>query len=212
MTIVHIGARSGQDAEVYRAYGAGHVIFVEPDPDRIEAIRARCAEVSAAPRHRICDWLRLPETRFTVLEALVGDTDGKDVRVRRIDDGGDSGSVFRRLDRPEERPGSRQDSGDALTVRMRRLDTLLSEADIAPGSVDALVLDVTGSELLCLRGAPQTLRAARVLEVEIANTAWSEGGLLRDELEPWLIERGFSRATPLPFRWRFRQVVFVRKG
>ncbi|WP_220750718.1 FkbM family methyltransferase [Jannaschia sp. AI_61] len=210
MTIVHVGAHEGQEAATYQAFGAGHVVFVEADPDRLPRLKAHVDKVATGDRPKLTELLRLPRTKFTVLGALVGDTDGAQVPFYRFSNEGASSSIFRKAQLEEDRFPTVSETGETLSLPMQRLDTLLKTAGIAPETVDCLTLDVQGAELLCLRGAPETLRSAKVLEVEVANSGWYAGGVLVEELEPWLQERGFSRTTMLRKKWVFQDVIFRR--
>lgn len=210
MTIVHVGAQDGRDAAAYRDHGADHVIFIEAELSRIEGLRTHCARIANAPRPRLSDILRLPRTRFTVLNAFIGDTEGKQIPFHRYASGGEAKSVPRKVKPNDDGlPGTDQTAAD-LPMTMRRLDSLLAEAGIPPSSVSALTLGVQGAELICLRGAPQALRAAQALAVGVANSAWHQGRALGDDVEPWLIERGFTRATMRRSNRVFQDVVFVR--
>jgi hypothetical protein len=60
-----------------------------------------------------------------------------------------------------------------------------------PAPVDLLKLDTQGSELDILRGADETLRSVRFLQLEVSLVRYNEGGPLADEVFAFLRERDF---------------------
>ena len=69
-------------------------------------------------------------------------------------------------------------------------------------------MDIQGAELLCLKGAAQLLESLQYIETKISKTPIYDGGVLLDELQPWLNAHGFRCKTWL--RRPFMNAVFVR--
>lgn len=73
-----------------------------------------------------------------------------------------------------------------ISVRSRRLDDVMTELDIAPGthSISFIKIDAEGSEPLVLQGAQETLRRFRpVVHIEVNKSSLSAGGFSPDSVE-----------------------------
>lgn len=103
-----------------------------------------------------------------------------------------------------------------INLRMRRLDTLLS--DRQPRSPALLKLDVQGAELDVLRGGMEVLRSAEVVILEVALLPYNRGAPLCAEVVGFMDGAGYS---VFDFCGQFRResdnalfqtdIVFVRK-
>lgn len=195
MTIVHVGAHRGQEAALYAKWGAARVIWIEADPETARGLRQHLTDMDAVPLSLMARILGFPRTTHHVIEALVGDEDGKPTDFHVFSNDGESSSIFRKAPEANSRHASIVETGTVRQLSMRSLDRLLPENGIPLNSVDILVLDVQGAELLCLKGAMDLLSEIRLLESEVATTVWYDGGVLLPELDAWLAQRGFRRRT-----------------
>jgi FkbM family methyltransferase len=194
-TIVHVGAHKGQEADIYEKWGATRVVWIEADPDTAQALRHHLANrVSPQPSllHRL---LALPKTEHVVIEALIGDEDGKPTDFHVFSNDGESSSIFRKAKLDEDRHASVVETGLVRQLHMRSLDKLLPENGISLAEVDVLALDVQGAELLCVKGATGLLKCIELLEAEVSQVPWYEGGVLLPELDAWLKVHGLRRHT-----------------
>lgn len=194
-TIVHVGAHRGQEAALYSAWGASRVIWVEADPETARGLRQHIAGLNTQPRGILAGLLSSKRTEHTVIEALVGDEDGKPTDFHVFSNDGESSSIFRKSADANSRHANIVETGTVRRLSMRSLDRLLPENGIPLDAVDILVLDVQGAELLCLKGATALLSRIRLLETEVSLQSWYDGGVLLPELDAWLEERGFTRRT-----------------
>lgn len=192
-TIVHVGAHRGEEAQLYDRWGAARVIWIEADPTVAVDLRANLAALPPAQRVWLARNAKAP-TRHQVIEALVGDEDGKATDFYIFSNAGASNSIFRKDD---SHPKMQQvtETGEVKRLYMRQLDALLVENGVALNEVDVLVLDVQGAELLCLKGATGLLRHVRLIEAEVSKTSFYQNGVLLPELDAWLAAKGFSRRT-----------------
>lgn len=192
-TIVHVGAHRGEEAALYDRWGAARVIWIEADPAVAVDLRANLAAL--APENRV--WLarhaKAP-TRHLVIEALVGDEDGKPTDFYIFSNAGASNSIFRKDD-SNAGLHAVSETGEVKRLSMHRLDTLLQDNGIALSEVNVLVLDVQGAELMCLKGATGLLQHVRLIEAEVSKTSFYQNGVLLPELDAWLAARGFRRRT-----------------
>lgn len=208
MTIVHVGAHQGQEAAQYDAWGATKVIWIEADPAQLPGLEKTIQQVKAEPRSLFARLFGAPKTQHQVINALVGDEDGADTEFYLFANEGASNSLFTKHPNADERFDWLEETGEVLQLKMRTLDSLLAENDIAADSIDFLAMDIQGAELMCLKGATQVLKSLHYMETEISKTRFYDGGVLLDELEPWLNQRGFYCKTWL--RRNFMNAVFVR--
>ena len=78
---------------------------------------------------------------------------------------------------------------ETADVHLRTLDGWAADAGV--GRIDCMKLDVQGAELDVLRGATQSLRTTRMLEVEVTFNPIYKGQALFGEVDGFLRERGF---------------------
>lgn len=208
MTIVHVGAHKGQEASQYNWWGASRVIWIEADPAQLDGLQKHLDESSSEPRSWFAKLFRMPETKHEVVQALVGDVDGADTPFFLFTNDGMSNSIFAKLSDGDDPQPTVNETGEVLKLKMRSLDVLLPENGVALEDVDLLTLDIQGAELLALKGAETLLKKIHYLETEISKQPFYDGGVLFDELEPWLNARGFFNKTWL--RRPFMNAVFIR--
>ena len=192
-TIVHVGAHRGEEARLYDRWGAAKVIWIEADPAVAVDLRANLAALTPEKRVFLARGATQP-TQHQVIEALVGDEDGKPTDFYIFSNAGASNSIFRKDD-SHEKMQQVTETGEVKRLHMRRLDGLLVENGVALDSVDILVLDVQGAELMCLQGAVEVLKHVSLLETEVWKTSFYQNGVLLDELDRWLDNAGFRRRT-----------------
>jgi FkbM family methyltransferase len=194
-TIVHVGAHKGQEAEIYEKWGAARVVWIEADPETAKALRHHLASRVPHQKGLFHRFMALPRTEHVVIEALIGDEDGKATDFHVFSNDGESSSIFRKAQLDEDRHAAVVETGIVRQLHMRSLDTLLPENGIPLAEVDVLALDVQGAELLCLKGATALLKHIDLLEAEVSQVQWYDGGVLLPELDAWLKTRGLRRHT-----------------
>lgn len=193
MTVMHVGAHRAQEARSYEAWGVSRVIWIEANPRMIPAIEQALEDARAMPQPRVAKMLGLPRTEHILINALVGDEDGEEVLFYLYDNDGASNSIYQKTEDARAAIPEVGETGEALMLPMRRIDSLLTERSIDPDSVGFVTLDVQGAELKCLKGAPKLLARLRFLETEISKDAFYEGGVLLPELDKFLMDLGFRQ-------------------
>lgn len=178
--VIHVGAHAGQERIAYSACGLIRQIWIEPQPEVFERLRAAIPE-SAEVRH------------FNV---ACGDRAGRAVMHRIAGNDGLSNSLLRPTLHLERWPGLRPEG--TIEVPVARLDELLDSAGINAADYSLLVLDVQGFELAALRGAHRTLEAIDAVACEIASVPLYEHGTTASALDACLDQRGFVRVVT---RW-----------
>ncbi len=168
--IIHVGAQLGGEWVYYEEIGCRNVTWIEANPAVIERLRATVEPVG----HR-------------VIEALVGDEDGKEspFNVTNID--GLSSSIFEFGTHKDFSPDMVFEK--RLTLKMRTLDSLIAEHGIT--DVNFLVMDTQGAEGLVLKGAQGLLPQLVAVYSEYNLTQVYEGCIELPELDRMLL--GFGR-------------------
>lgn len=208
MTIVHVGAHTGQEAARYQSWGARRVIWVEAAPDIFQRLQAHLASMRTQPPSLFARLTKAAPTEHIAINALVAAEDGALHALNVYNNDGASNSIFL-IDRERtDRYDALRETGEVHQIASRTLDTLLAEAGIAPEEVDVLVVDIQGAELLCLKGATKLLAHVRWIESEVSQRPVYAGGVLLHELEAWLASRGFRRKTTI--RRNHGNAIFAR--
>jgi FkbM family methyltransferase len=178
--ILHLGAHTGQEREVYRELGKP-VVWVEANPEIFPLLQSNIASI---PHH-------------SALCALLGDTDGKEQTFHISNNSaGVSSSVF---------PFGEYATGDkslwpeldlkmvsTITLPTVRLDTLLAANKLDPQDYNFWVLDLQGAETLTLAGAGQSLPHCRCVLAEVSEKEVYRGGADYEDVQRRLAAAGFS--------------------
>lgn len=175
--VIHAGAHLGQEAEIYRACGIDEVLWIEANPATIDELRAN---VEPFGHH--------------VASACLGATTGEIVVFNVADtpsgaNRGMSSSVLPLGTHLERHPNVRYVT--QIELKTRTLDDVVAEHS-ATGS-NLLVLDVQGYELHVLRGGAEMLLHTDCIYSEINLDELYQGGALVQDLDGFLVERGFAR-------------------
>ncbi|AKI02416.1 methyltransferase, FkbM family [Hoeflea sp. IMCC20628] len=194
-TVVHVGAHYGEEAARYQDWGAKTVVWFEAAPDIFPALQKHIETMASHPPSLFCRLTGQKRTRHIAVQALVGGEDGGSAEFHLFDNDGASNSMFKMKRGEDDKFAQVRETGEVLELPMRTLDAALDDVGIPPETVDVLVLDVQGAELMCLQGAARTLAAIKYLESEVSREPVYEGGVLLSELEPWLAGHDFKRKT-----------------
>jgi FkbM family methyltransferase len=194
-TIVHVGASVAQELRSYEALRPRQIVWVEANPSIARRLRWRIRlRRSSAVKH-VC------------IQALVTDKDGQGVVFNIFNNDSLSSSIFKAAGALRREWPDVRETGKTKTLVSSRLDTILLNRSIEPDDVDALVVDLQGAELLCLKGAGAYLAHVSFIEVEVSTEAIYDGGVLFPELDSFLSAAGFVRVSAVPWHG---DVVYVR--
>jgi FkbM family methyltransferase len=170
--VIHVGANSGQEREVYRQHGL-KVVWIEPIPSVFQKLE-----------HNL---IHYPDQ--IALQALVTDKEDKEYTFHVASNEGASSSILEFGQHSDIWPEVRYER--SLQLKSTTLTTLLREHSIMPNSKDALVLDTQGSELLVLKGSLPILQEFRFIKTEVADFAVYAGCCQLNELSSFLQAHGF---------------------
>jgi FkbM family methyltransferase len=190
--VIHIGAHEGKEAAKYEQLGFEKVVFVEANPAVFERLRRN---VEGRPG-------------VVAIQAAVADRDGEvQLNVTSFDQ---SSSILPLGKHAEVYPDITV--AKTVTVRARRLDTLLAENGLRSEDYNVINIDIQGAELLALRGAEETLRSIEFINTEVNLAELYQGCALLPDLERHLAERGLHRAAiATPWHPTWGDAIYVRR-
>jgi FkbM family methyltransferase len=173
--VLHLGANTGQEAEVYAELKIPRVIWVEAEPNLFRKLNER---IKAFPGQR-------------ALRACVGEEDGKEVEFHIANNGGQSSSILPLGTHAQEHPEVHYIG--KLAMQTIRVDTLLSRMNVVLTRDWLVNLDLQGAELLALRGMGSLLNINfSYVYTEVNDQELYEGCALVDQVDAYLAQYGFK--------------------
>jgi FkbM family methyltransferase len=172
--ILHVGARIGEEAPLYRELGVRVVWWIEANPAVIPTL---ARNVTRLGHH--------------VIEGLVHDHDGGKVGFHVTNYDGMSSSILEFGTHKSFSPDIK--FVRTLQLRTWKLDTLVAKYRV--GGCNMLVMDLQGAELLCLRGAESFLRGVDYIVTEVNSDEVYVGCAKIQELDEHLAD--FERVETL---------------
>ena len=196
--IVHVGANTGQERELYASLGL-RVIWVEPIPQVFAELSANIQGLRGQ----------------RALQALVTDVDGKEYEFHVASNSGLSSSILDFKEHGDIWP----DVHYASTIRLRSLTlaSLLERERVNPRKYQALVMDTQGSELLVLRGSLPILRHFRFIKTEVPDFEAYAGCCQLSDIGEFMAGNGYEEISRNEFARRdgggsYFDVVYRRTG
>jgi len=166
--VLHLGANTGQEAEIYEKLGIQRVIWVEA----LEDVHARLVEnVAKYPGH-------------TALCACLSDKDGDNVVFNRANNESQSSSFLELGTHAKEYPGTVYT--ERIGMRTVRADTLLKYHDLRVGPGWFLNVDLQGAELLALKGLGDLLWCFSYAYIEVNIRELYKGCPMVEEIDAYL--------------------------
>ncbi|MEM1165487.1 MAG: FkbM family methyltransferase [Planctomycetota bacterium] len=193
--VIHIGGHLGQEAARYRAEGIDDQLWIEPQPEAFEAMRAA---VGDSPRVRCAN-------------VACGSTRGV-AQLRQIDArGGGMSSLLEPGDEARARFGA--EVSRLIEVPVVPLDELLEELSVDRARFNGVVIDVQGFELEVIRGAAGHIAAhVDVLVSEVSRRPLYEGSCLESDLDAELEPLGFARVYTRLKPYEHGDAIYLRRS
>lgn len=190
--VIHVGAHHGEELPLYKRMGFRPILFIEANPDLAAALRQKTSG----------------DPDVIVVNCAASDADGE--TTLRITSNDLSSSILPLKMHREYYPSI--DESRQVTVRARRVDSLLAELKLDPARFNFLHLDIQGAELMALRGAKDTLGHIEALVTEVNFEELYEGCGLFDDLDEYLRAGGFVPSTiTCPFHSSWGDAFYSRK-
>lgn len=173
--VIHIGANSGQERDIYSKYQL-NVIWVEAIPSVYQEL---CRNIEAYHNQ-------------LALNELITDHDDKDYCFYVANNLGLSSSIYDLHLHKDVYPGVRYER--QIELKSITLQTLIKRERIELDKYDILTLDTQGAELLALIGAGELVRKFRYIYLEVANFESYKNCCQLKDIEPFMAAHGFIEA------------------
>ena len=170
--VIHVGANTGQERDLYDRYGLS-VLWVEPIP-----------EIFATLRENIAGYRRQRAVQY-----LVTDRDGAEYTFHVASNNGASSSILDLKLHKEIWP--EVSFTRELKLASVTLPALIAKEGIDIAGYDALVMDTQGSELMVLKGATAVLGQFRFIKTEVPDFEAYAGCCQLQHIEEFLGAHGF---------------------
>lgn len=181
--VVHVGASSGQERELYKHQGL-RVTWVEPIPEIFAQLQEN---IKSFPGQQ-------------ALEALVTDVDGKEYEFHISSNKGQSSSILDLKEHKDIWPDVEYTT--SIQIKSKTLPTLFAEHKVDPGQYQALIMDTQGSELLVLQGAMPILQNFEFIKTEVPDFESYEGCCQLGDIESFMQEQGYKEFARHQFATR----------
>lgn len=194
--VVHVGANTGQERDLYHGQGL-RVVWIEPIPEVFRELETNLAHY---PYQK-------------AVRALVMDQDGMTCTLHVANNKGASSSVLPFAHHKDIWPDVRYERD--IVLKGDTLPTVLRGHGIPLRHYDALVLDTQGTELAVLKGAREILHHFRYIKAEVPDFEAYAGCCRLEGLTSFLNAadyREYSRSVfaEHPGGGRYYDIVFER--
>jgi FkbM family methyltransferase len=170
--VIHVGANTGQERELYAQFGLS-VVWIEPIPEVFEKLQSNLIGFPGQ----------------IALKGLATDLDDVEYQFHLANNNGASSSILDLNLHQDIWP----EVGYEKTIKLysKTLTSLLNENNINMSEYDMLVIDTQGSELLVLKGAESILQNFTYIQTEVPDFEAYKGCCQLKDLQLFLGERGY---------------------
>ncbi len=196
--VVHVGANTGQERELYRAHDLS-VIWVEPIPP-----------IFAELENNIRGFRNQRAFR-----ALVTDVDEKEYQFHIANNKGESSSILELKQHRDIWPAVSYTA--AISLSSITLASLFKKEQIDPRKYQALIMDTQGSELLVLKGSLPILEHFKYIKVEVPDFESYEGCCQLSDVNEFMAEHRYKEFSRSKFASRaeggsYFDIVYKKRG
>jgi FkbM family methyltransferase len=189
--ILHLGAHVGEEARDYAEAGCERVIWVEGNPALIDELKSN---IAAYPGNR-------------VYNILVSDEDRSKV-VFNITEFSQSSSILE-LGVTKEIHNTKVIERKELTAR--RIDSFFREDHVDMSQYNFLNIDLQGYELTALKSMGDLLDNIDWIYTEVNSRHLYKKCTLMDELDRFLLNKGYKRVELYMTSWRWGDALYKRQ-
>ena len=176
--ILHLGGHRGVEAGAYNWFNK-KVLWVEAIPELFNELK---------------DNIQIYYNQYAIC-ALLGDSDNKKTKFYLSNKDQSCSSIFDLSDRVKNKELWKEHDvkmNNHITLQMRTLDSIFSEKKINSNDYNHWVMDLQGAELICLKGASESIKNCKSIHIEISKENYYEGGANWLEIKKFLDTKGFS--------------------
>lgn len=181
--VVHVGANTGQERDLYNSYGL-NVIWVEPIPEvfaqlnaNIRGFKNQCA-----------------------FQALVTDIDNKEYQFNISNNDGASSSILDFKQHKDIWPSV--DFTTSISLNSITLTSLYRREQIDANKYQALIMDTQGSELLVLQGSLPILEHFEFIKTEVPDFESYKDCCQLSDINDFMTEHGYKEFSRNKFASR----------
>lgn len=191
--IVHAGAHTGEETEMYARLTSGTVVYIEAHPDTYLQLKQK---LEGRPN-------------FVAVNCAACDKDGP--VIFRKTSVVYSSSILPLKEHLKMAPKCVEIG--QVKVEGKMIDTILKEMGLHSSTFNFLNLDTQGAELMVLKGASNLLPYIQAINTEVNMKELYEGCVLIKELDAFLEDRGFIQTELVtPFNPSWGDAFYVRKN
>jgi FkbM family methyltransferase len=184
--IIHIGAHLMEERSDYISNGLYNTIWIEANPKLYEVIK----------------------NSDIVYNWAISDIDGQFVNFN-ITNNGQSSSILN-LDKHKIYHPQIYVS-EVISVKTKRMDTLIKENNIDINNYDFLNIDIQGAELLALKGFGDLLYNIKFIYTEINTDNLYKNCALVSEIDEYLKKYEFKRVETSMTEYEWGDALYIKK-
>jgi FkbM family methyltransferase len=171
--VVHVGANSGQEREIYNQFGL-NVIWIEPIPQVFEQLKNNLKGYQ----------------NQQAIEALITDIEDKTYEFHIANNNGASSSIYELNEHKDIWPDINYK--ESISLNSITLTSLFIRESIDVSKYQALIMDTQGSELLVLKGSLPILKHFKYVKTEVADFESYKGCCTLSQMRDFMFENGYK--------------------
>jgi FkbM family methyltransferase len=196
--VIHVGANTGQEIQLYVKYGLS-VVWIEPIPEVFETLKSNLTDIS----------------KQIALMGLVTDLDNIEYNFHIANNNGASSSILDLNLHNDIWPEVVYKK--TIKLYSKTLPSLLKDNNINLSDYDMLVMDTQGSELLVLKGAISILRNFKYVKTEVPDFESYKNCCQLKDLNSFLTEHRFvefsrHKFATHPEGGNYYDIIYKRKS
>ena len=180
---MHVGAHLGQELEEYISLDVQNIVYIEADPILYNLLLERINSIQDTNKN------------IMVINALIGSIEGKQVDFFVYNNYRGSSSIYKPTLEMNRLYPDLAMTDEKITLKTQQLNTILSQLNIKPHDVDAIVYDIQGSEYAALLGSLPYLQYPYYIEIEVSTIPIYNGAPLFEDVNLLLNNLGYKCIT-----------------
>jgi len=174
--VIHVGANTGQEIQLYAKYGLS-VVWIEPIPGVFETLKSNLIGIP----------------RQIAIKGLVTDIENAEYEFHIANNNGASSSILELNLHQDIWPDVVFEK--TLKLCSKTLPSLLKINNINISEYNMLVMDTQGSELLVLKGAVTVLQSFTYIKTEVPDFESYKGCCKLEDLQLFFGQHGFTELS-----------------